>query len=227
MKEASVLPSVVHDSPAAPVRSGPVSRQQLRVVRLAGRGDAETHAYRGLAAILFVDIVSSTEKLVAIGDRAFASLIADFRAAVRHSLVAFRGREYDSAGDSFLATFDSASRALDCAARVHEAALSLGIAVRAGLHAGEFERGRREITGIAVHIGARVASLAGPNETLVSATVRDLVAGSGLRFDERGTHVLKGVPGQWRLYAAPRRPRQPLNSDCEAEDPTRSNRVVA
>jgi class 3 adenylate cyclase len=129
-------------------------------------------------------------------------LLAAFRAKVRDVLRNFKGREINTAGDGFLASFDGPARAIRCAGAVREAARSLGLEVRCGLHTGECELVGDDLAGIAVHIGARVAALAAPGEVLVSQTVRDLVAGSGLTFTERGVHTLKGVPSEWRLFQA-------------------------
>ena len=157
---------------------------------------------RVLATVLFTDIVGSTDHLARVGDKAWHDLLARHHAMVRHELAAFRGREVNTAGDGFFATFDGPARGVRCALRIHDVARQLGIAIRAGLHTGEVELHGDDVAGMAVHIAARVAALAGANEALVSSTVKDLVSGSGLRFKERGTHVLKGVPGEWRLYAA-------------------------
>jgi class 3 adenylate cyclase len=157
---------------------------------------------RILATVLFADIVGSTERAVAIGDRSWRELLAAFRARVRETLRYFKGREINTAGDAFLAAFDGPARAIRCAGAIREAAHSLGLEVRCGLHTGECELVGEDLAGIAVHIGARVAALAVPGEVLVSQTVRDLVAGSGLAFAERGTHKLKGVPNEWRLFHA-------------------------
>jgi pimeloyl-ACP methyl ester carboxylesterase len=157
---------------------------------------------RVLATVLFTDIVGSTDHLARLGDKAWHDLLARHHAMVRHELAAFRGREINTAGDGFFATFDGPARGVRCALRIHDVARQLGIAIRAGLHTGEVELHGDDVAGMAVHIAARVAALAGANEALVSSTVKDLVSGSGLRFQERGTHVLKGVPGEWRLYAA-------------------------
>ncbi len=137
-----------------------------------------------------------------MGDNAWKETLASHRAIVRRALSDHRGREVDTAGDGFLATFDGPARAVRCAFSIHEATRSLGLAVRAGVHTGEVELGEGRVTGIAVHIGARVAALGGAGETLVSSTVKDLVSGSGLRFEDRGLKALKGVPGEWQLYAA-------------------------
>jgi len=155
---------------------------------------------RVLATVLFADIVGSTERAVAIGDRSWRELLAAFRAKVRETLRNFNGREINTAGDGFLAAFDGPARAIRCAGAIREAAHSLGLEVRCGLHTGECELVGEDLAGIAVHIGARVAALAAPGEVLVSQTVRDLVAGSGLAFAERGMHTLKGVPSEWRLF---------------------------
>ena len=156
---------------------------------------------RVLATVLFTDIVRSTERAAAIGDRAWNELVERHHAAVRTELGRFRGREVDTAGDGFLATFDGPARAVRCASASVEAIRELGLEIRAGVHTGEVEVAGEKVRGLAVHIGARVAGLADAGEVLVSSTVKDLVAGSGIEFAERGQHELKGVPGEWRLYA--------------------------
>jgi class 3 adenylate cyclase len=156
---------------------------------------------RVLATVLFSDIVGSTEKAAALGDRRWRDLLEGHHDLVRRELGRFRGREIDTAGDGFLATFDGPARAVRCARAVSAGVHALGLEVRAGLHTGEVEVLDDKVSGLAVHIGARVAAAAGPGEVLVSSTVKDLVAGSGLRFQDRGPHVLKGVPGEWRLFA--------------------------
>jgi class 3 adenylate cyclase len=156
---------------------------------------------RVLATILFTDIVGSTEHVAALGDRAWRELLASHRAQVRRELGRFRGVELDTAGDGFFASFDGPARAITCARSIVLGANDHGIQVRAGLHTGECEREAAKLTGIAVHIGARIAALARPGEVLVSRTVKDLVAGSGIEFDDRGDQKLKGIPGEWRLYA--------------------------
>jgi class 3 adenylate cyclase len=156
---------------------------------------------RVLATILFTDIVGSTERAVAAGDRQWRDLLAQHHAAVRRELVRFRGREIDTAGDGFLAAFDGPARAVRCGARIVEAVRLLGLDVRAGVHTGECQVLGDKLSGIALHVGARVAGLARPGEILVSNTVRDLVAGSGLAFEPRGVQPLKGVPGDWSLFA--------------------------
>ena len=156
---------------------------------------------RVLATILFTDIVGSTAKLAEVGDRAWSDLLKRHHALVRRHLVRFAGKEMDTAGDGFFARFDGPARAIRCACAISEGVRDLGLEVRQGLHTGECELLDGKVGGIAVHIGARVAAEAGAGEVLVSSTVRDLVAGSGLRFRERGTVGLKGIPGEWRLYS--------------------------
>jgi class 3 adenylate cyclase len=156
---------------------------------------------RVLATVLFSDIVDSARRAAEMGDRDWHALLDAHDAVVRAQLSRFRGREVSTAGDGFLAMFDGPQRAIRCAMAVRDAVQALGIEVRAGLHTGECEARGDDIGGIAVHIGARVSALAGPNDVLLSSTLRDLVIGSGLEFDDRGTHTLKGVPGEWRLFA--------------------------
>ncbi|HEV2029926.1 MAG TPA: adenylate/guanylate cyclase domain-containing protein [Candidatus Dormibacteraeota bacterium] len=162
---------------------------------------------RVLATVLFTDMVESTSRAVQLGDARWRILIRDHDRLVRAELTRFRGREIDRRGDGFLAIFDGPARAIRCAFAIVGRAHELGIQVRAGLHTGELEIMESGIAGIAVHTGARVMSLAGPDEVLVSSTVRDLVAGSGLSFSDRGTHELKGVPGSWHILRA--EPPQP------------------
>jgi class 3 adenylate cyclase len=156
---------------------------------------------RVLATVLFTDIVDSTRRAAEIGDRDWRALLDAHDAIVRAQLARFRGREVSTAGDGFLAIFDGPQRAIRCAMAIRDAVQALGIQVRAGLHTGECEVRGDDIGGIAVHIGARVSAFAGANEVLVSSTLRDLVIGSGLEFEDRGTHELKGVPGEWHLFA--------------------------
>jgi class 3 adenylate cyclase/pimeloyl-ACP methyl ester carboxylesterase len=157
---------------------------------------------RVLATVLFTDIVRSTERAVSMGDRAWTELLGRHHEVVRSVLKRFRGREEGTTGDGFLATFDGPARAVRCALEIRNALAPLDVEVRAGVHTGECERNGDDLAGIAVHTGARVMSAANAGEVLVSRVVRDLVAGSGLTFDERGTHTLKGIPGQWDLYRA-------------------------
>jgi pimeloyl-ACP methyl ester carboxylesterase len=157
---------------------------------------------RVLATVLFTDIVGATEKASALGDRRWRDLLDGHNVLVRRELTRFRGREIKTAGDGFFAAFDGPARAVRCACAVSRGMQSLGLEVRAGLHTGECEIMGDDMGGIAVHIGARVAALAAPGEVLVSSTVRDLVAGSGLRFRDHGAAALKGVGGEWKLYAA-------------------------
>jgi class 3 adenylate cyclase len=156
---------------------------------------------RVLATVLFTDIVDSTARAAALGDAGWRQLVQDHHGLVRRQLARYRGTEIDTAGDGFFAAFDGPARAIRCACAIRERVRELGIEVRAGLHTGECERIDRKVGGIAVNIGARVAAQAAPSEVLVSSTVRDLVAGSGIIFRERGAAELKGVPGEWRLFA--------------------------
>jgi class 3 adenylate cyclase len=156
---------------------------------------------RVLATVLFTDIVGSTEKAAALGDRRWRDLLDTHHTTIRRNLARFRGHEIKTTGDGFLATFDGPARGVRCACAIAEDIKPLGIEVRAGLHTGECEMIGDDVGGIAVHIGARVASLAGAGEVLVSSTVKDLVAGSGLRFGDRGSQTLKGVPGEWHIFA--------------------------
>jgi class 3 adenylate cyclase/pimeloyl-ACP methyl ester carboxylesterase len=159
---------------------------------------------RILATVLFTDIVGSTEKAAALGDHRWRDLLEDHHATIRHNLTRFRGREVKTTGDGVLATFDGPARGVRCACAIAEEIRPLGIEIRAGLHTGECEVMGDDFSGIAVHIGARVAALAGPGEVFVSSTVKDLVAGSGLQFADRGSRSLKGVPGEWRIFAVDR-----------------------
>jgi pimeloyl-ACP methyl ester carboxylesterase/class 3 adenylate cyclase len=155
---------------------------------------------RVLKTVLFTDIVGSTEHAAQTGDRRWRSVLASHHNVVRRELERFGGREVDTAGDGFLATFDGPARAVHCACSISKRMAELGIAIRAGLHTGEVEVIGDNVGGIAVHTGARVASKAGAGDVLVSSTVKDLVVGSGIRFDDLGRHRLKGVPETWRLY---------------------------
>jgi pimeloyl-ACP methyl ester carboxylesterase len=157
---------------------------------------------RVLATVLFVDIVDSTRQLAERGDRAWRELLQNFYEILRRKIAEFKGREINTTGDGLLATFDGPARAIRCACAMSSEVCRIGIEIRTGLHSGECELLGDTIAGIAVHIGARVADSARPGEILVSRTVKDLVAGSGIEFTDRGIHVLKGVPGEWQLYAA-------------------------
>jgi class 3 adenylate cyclase len=159
-----------------------------------------------LATVLFTDIVSSTDRAAELGDRAWRELLERHHALMRRRLAEFRGDELDTAGDGFLAAFDGPGRAIQCALAFMRDVPALGLEVRAGVHTGECERLDGKLAGIAVAVGARIASMAKPGEILVSGTVQDLVAGSPFVFEDRGAHELKGVPGSWRLAAllAPR-----------------------
>lgn len=161
----------------------------------------EAEVDRVLATVLFTDIVGSTERAAALGDARWRDLLTSFHELVRRETTRFRGRIIDTAGDGVLASFDGPARAIRCASAIREGATALGIKVRSGLHTGECEKAGDKFAGIAVHIGARVAATAEPGETLVTSTVKDLVAGSGLRFADRGAHALKGVAGNWHLFA--------------------------
>jgi class 3 adenylate cyclase len=156
---------------------------------------------RVLATVLFTDIVGSTERAARIGDSAWRELLGHHNAVVREQLERWRGQEIKTVGDGFLATFDGPARAVRCAQAIRKGVDELGIELRAGLHTGECELLDADVGGIAVHIAARVTALAGAGEILVSSTVKDLVVGSELGFVDRGTHDLRGVPGEWRLYA--------------------------
>ncbi len=155
---------------------------------------------RILATVLFTDIVDSTKRAVELGDSQWRDLLERHHGLVRRELKRFRGQEVDTAGDGFFATFDGPARGIRCACAIRDAVSSLGISIRAGLHTGECEVMEDKISGIAVHIGARTMKKADPGEVLVSSTVKDLVAGSGLHFNDRGKYALKGIPGEWRLF---------------------------
>jgi class 3 adenylate cyclase len=167
---------------------------------LTGRREAASRD-RVLATVLFTDLVGSTERATELGDRRWRDLLEQHHATIRRELDRYDGRELDTAGDGFFATFDGPARAIRCAGAIVAAVRPLGLRVRAGLHTGEVELVDGKVAGIAVNIGARVAARAEPGEVLVSGTVRDLVAGSGLEFEDRGTVPLKGIPGEWRLFA--------------------------
>ena len=166
----------------------------------AADADEEVEPESVLATVLFTDLVGSTAKAAELGDRGWRELLEQHHGQIRGQLARFRGVELDTAGDGFFARFDGPARAIRCACAAREAVAELGLEIRAGLHTGECELLDGKVTGIAVSIGARVAAEAGPGEVLVSSTVKDLVAGSGLEFEDRGLHALKGVPGEWRLF---------------------------
>jgi len=188
------------------VQSEPIAREVERFLRgIWDRGEWDVvENDRVLATVLFTDIVGSTGKVAELGDRGWRELLERHHALVRRHLVRFSGREIDTAGDGFFASFDGPARAIRCACAIADTVRDLGVEVRAGLHTGECEVVEGKVGGIAVHIGARVAALAEPSEVLVSSTVKDLVAGSGLAFQDRGEHELRGLPGAWRLYAVAR-----------------------
>ena len=181
---------------------GMVERVADEVEEFLTGSRGEVEADRVLATVLFTDIVDSTKRAAELGDREWRALLDRHDAAVRTQIGRFRGHEVKSLGDGFLATFDGPARAVRCAAAIAGSVQPLGLAVRSGLHTGEIELNRDDIGGIAVHTAARVVAMAGPGETLVSSTVRDLVAGSGLRFEDRGHHALRGLPEEVHLYTA-------------------------
>jgi class 3 adenylate cyclase len=157
---------------------------------------------RVLATVMFIDIVESTARAAALGDQRWRELLARYYDLVRKELVAFRGREVKTVGDGLLATFDGPARAIRCACGLRDKVREVGLEVRTGLHTGECELIGNDVGGLAVHIGARVANEANAAEVLVSSTVKDLVVGSGIKFVDRGTHTLRGVPGEWHLFLA-------------------------
>ena len=179
-----------------------IERFLTDVWQTGGWEDAEPD--RMLATVLFTDIVESTAKAIEVGDRHWRDLLERHNTLVRRELLRFRGREIDTAGDGFFATFDGPARAIRCACAVVDGMRELGLTIRAGLHTGECEMADGKVAGIAVHTGARVVTQAAADEVLVSNTVKDLVAGSGIGFADRGTHELKGIPGEWRLFAVDR-----------------------
>lgn len=159
---------------------------------------------RVLATVMFTDIVKSTETAATLGDLRWRDLLTAHNAVIRHNIERFRGREIKTTGDGFLATFDGPARGVRCACAIAQEVKQLGIEIRAGLHTGECELMDDDVGGIAVHVGARIMAHAGASEVIVSSTVKDLVAGSGLNFSDRGIHTLKGVPGDWRIFAVER-----------------------
>jgi class 3 adenylate cyclase len=181
--------------------TGPVLSEIQRFLTDAWEADLTPEPDRVLATVLFSDIVRSSEKVAALGDRAWRELLERHHELVRRQLTRFRGTEVDTAGDGFFASFDGPARAIRCGCAIAESVGELGLQVRVGLHTGECELMEGKVAGIAVHTGARIAANAQPGEVLVSSTVKDLVAGSGLAFQDRGTHELRGIPGEWRVYA--------------------------
>jgi class 3 adenylate cyclase len=179
-----------------------IERFLTDVWQAGGWQDAEPD--RTLATVLFTDIVESTARAIKVGDRHWRELLERHHVLVRRELLRFRGSEIDTAGDGFFATFDGPARAIRCACAIVDGMRELGLPIRAGLHTGECEMADGKVVGIAVHTGARVAAQADANEVLVSSTVKDLVAGSGIGFIDRGVRELKGIPGEWRLYAVDR-----------------------
>jgi class 3 adenylate cyclase len=185
-----VIPGLPADFPALRSLDAPAGP-------LPGRGPA-----RVLTTVLFVDLVGATERLVALGDRRWRDLQARCRASIRGELVRHGGQEVDTVADAVFSVFEGAAAAIRCGCAIQEALAALGLTARVGVHAGEVEREAQELFGLTIHVGARIVALAGPGEVLVSGTVKDLVAGSGIPFTDRGTHTLRNVPGEWRLFAA-------------------------
>ena len=201
------LPGVGHlalGGTAADRIGGETSRFLTDVWESGGWDEAESD--RMLATVLFTDIVDATGKALELGDRAWRELLERHHSIVRRELMRFRGREIDTAGDGFFAAFDGPARAIRCACAVVDRVHELGIEIRAGLHTGECELADGKVAGIAVHTGARVTANAQAGEVVVSSTVKDLVAGSGIEFEDRGLHELKGIPGEWRLFGVDRKP---------------------
>ena len=205
-KEAHLIADAVPDARivAVPGRDGaPYEGDEIpeEVERFLRAPTTPTVSDRVLATVLFTDIVGSTARAAELGDQRWRDVLTKHRQLVRRELARFRGEEVDTAGDGFFATFDGPARAIECARSIVAASAEDGLQLRAGLHTGECELAEGKVTGLAVHIGARVVGNAGPGEILVSGTVKDLVAGSEIRFDDRGAHQLKGVPGEWHLFA--------------------------
>jgi class 3 adenylate cyclase len=171
-----------------------------RPVQVANEIPSDTG--RVLTSLLFVDVIDSTGRAAELGDRRWREAIEDYQSAVREQLQRFSGTEIDSVGDGFLVAFDGAARAVRCAASIRDVVRRAGVEVRAAVHTGECERSNGKLVGLAVHVGARIESLAKPGEILVSSIVKDLVAGSGIEFEPRGQHELKGLTGSWSLFAA-------------------------
>ena len=180
---------------------GGVDKTLSEIERFLGSVTEEAEPDTVLSTVLFTDIVDSTARAAELGDQRWRELLERHDALVRRLLDGFRGRELDTAGDGFFASFDGPARAIRCAVAISGSVLDLGLEVRCGLHTGECEIHGDKIAGLAVSVGARVASQAAPGEVLVSSTVKELVAGSGIQFQDRGSHALKGVPGEWRLFA--------------------------
>jgi pimeloyl-ACP methyl ester carboxylesterase len=195
------VPGAGHLAFGAPALAAVAATERFLQDAYAGGAWDDAEPDRVLATVLFTDIVGSTARAAELGDRAWRDLLERHHRAIRRELVRFRGAELDVAGDGFFARFDGPARAVRCACAIAESVRALGLEIRAGLHTGECEVLDGKVGGIAVHIGARVAREAQPGQVLVSSTVKDLVAGSGLRFREHGTARLKGVPEEWRLYA--------------------------
>jgi class 3 adenylate cyclase len=189
--------------PRRPRPRDQIARRRARAPFLAERGAAHlpAHEDRALVTLLVTDIVGSTQTVAELGDRAWLNLIERHHEVVRTELTRFRGREVDASGDGTLATFDGPARAVRCATAILSALRPLGLNVRAGVHTGEVELDGDRVRGVALDIAARVAAEAAPGEVLVSQTVNDIVAGSGLEFADRGSRALAGVPGEWRLLA--------------------------
>jgi class 3 adenylate cyclase len=188
--------------------AGQIERFLTDIWDVGGWGEEEPQ--RTLATVLFTDIVGSSERAAALGDRGWGELLRHHREVVRRQLLRYRGVEVDTVGDGFFASFDGPARAIRCACAITDSVHELGLDVRAGLHTGECELVEGKVAGIAVHTGARVASQAEPGEVLVSSTVKDLVAGSGIEFRDRGRAELKGIPGEWHLYAVGGSPANPV-----------------
>jgi class 3 adenylate cyclase len=184
----------------------PLFAELERFLSVVPEGEAgeSSEAERVLATVLFTDIVDATAAAAELGDQRWRELLTAHHDRIRTELARYRGREVDTAGDGFFATFDGPARAIRCACAASDAIRELGVDIRAGLHTGECELVHGKVGGLAVHIGARVAGKAEPGEVLVSSTVKDLVAGSGIEFNDRGTHELKGVPSKWHLYSIAR-----------------------
>ena len=181
--------------PGLPADFPPLQTLDARTGRRLG-----SQGERVLTTVLFTDMVGATERVVALGDRHWREVLVEHRVLVRRELAHYGGHEVETIGDAFFATFDSPASAVRCACAIREVVKAVGIEVRIGVHTGEVEHEEESPIGITVHIGSRVTNLANPGEVLVSSTVRDLMAGSGITFTDRGTHILRGIPGEWRLF---------------------------